>query len=214
MEKRMTFQAAAFAALVAFVCILIMGFGTPVPAGTSLQPSVPPSRPADFVRATNEFPKMALRFFAADSLFVLSYVIVFIGLYGVTAERAPVLATIGLGAGIVAALLDAAENAFFITYALLALEGVQLVEPAVLLIAVLANLKWMGAFAALYAFGLIWPRTKWLDSIVAGLMLLFPLVGVLGVASPALIAWRGLFFLVGMPLFAWSFWLRLHQTTA
>ena len=37
-------------------------------------------------------------------------------------------------------------------------------------------------------------------------MLLFPLVGVLGVALPGLIAFRGLFFLVGMPLFAVLFW--------
>jgi hypothetical protein len=42
--------------------------------------------------------------------------------------------------------------------------------------------------------------------VIAALSLVFPLVGVLGVANPSLVAARGLFFLVGMPIFAWYFW--------
>ena len=44
--------------------------------------------------------------------------------------------------------------------------------------------------------------------VISSLMLLFPLIGALGVAAPGLVALRGLFFLVGMPLFAWHFWKR------
>jgi hypothetical protein len=42
-------------------------------------------------------------------------------------------------------------------------------------------------------------------------MLLFPIVGVLGVAFPALVVWRGLFFFLGMPLFAWYLWQRARS---
>jgi hypothetical protein len=210
MNERAVFQGAALAALVALVAVLAMLAVTataPEP-GLRLQPSPPVGPPGDFARATNDYPAQVLLFFASDSLFVLSYLLVFVGLYAATVARAAPLAWVGLGAGVLTALLDAAENAFFITYALDALRGVALAEPALPLIYVLTNLKWMAAFATLYAFGLALPRTGRLAWLLVGLMLLFPLVGVLGVAWPALVAVRGLFFLIGMPLFAVYFWRR------
>jgi hypothetical protein len=210
MNERAVFQGAALAALVALVAVLAMlAVSASVPApGLTLQPSVPAGAPGDFTRPTNEYPAYALGYFAADSLFVLSYLMVFVGLYAATVPRAAPFAWVGLGAGILTALLDAAENAYFITYALDALRGVPLTEPDLPLIYVLTNLKWMAAFATLYAFGLALPRTGRLAWLLVGLMLLFPLVGVLGVAWPALVAVRGLFFLIGMPLFAVYFWRR------
>ncbi len=211
MERRTVFQAGVLAALVAFICTLVMGFGVRAPQATSLQPSVPPVSVSEFVQPTNEYPELALRFFAADSLFVLSYLMVFVALHAVVVGRARAFAWLGLGAGVLTALLDAAENAFFITYALLALDDVPLTEPALPLIFILANLKWMGAFAALYAFGLVWPRDNRLERAICGLMLLFPLVGVLGIAWPSLLGLRGLFFLLGMLLFARYFWQQAHR---
>jgi hypothetical protein len=205
--QKTTFQAAAIAAMVAFVSALVMGFGVPVPVeGISLQPSMAANTLAEFIQPANEYPELTLRFFAADSLFVLSYVMVFVGLYTITAEFAPLFAKIGLGAGILTGLFDAAENAFFIVYATQSLNGVTLTEPNLPLIYILANLKWMGAFGAMYAFGLSWPKNGRLDQLLTFLMLFFPLLGVLGVAQPGLVDLRGLFFLVGMPLFAWRFW--------
>ena len=213
MERKTVFQAAAWAALVASICVLVMGFGVPVPEpGMSLQPSQPSGPVSEFVRPTNEYPGLVLRFFAADSLFVLSYTIVFVGLYAVAVSQSRALAGIGLGAGILTALLDATENAFFITYALSALSGVPLTEPALPLIYIIANLKWMGAFAAFYVFGLAWPRDAILAWVLSGLMLLFPLVGVLGITLPGLVMPRGLFFLLGMPLFAVFFWREARST--
>ncbi len=204
-EKRIILTAAAFSALIALVAALIMGFGVQVPDSTViLQPG--PGPVSEFARATNEYPNQALAFFAADSLFVLNYLMVFVGLFERVKGRGRGLALIGLGAGILTALCDASENAHFITYALLAQNGVPLTDPAVLTIGLLGNLKWMASFATLYAFGLIWPTDGWLNRSIKVLMLLFPLVGVLGVALPGLIAFRGLFFLVGMPLFAVLFW--------
>jgi hypothetical protein len=116
------------------------------------------------------------------------------------------LAAIALGAGILTGLFDAVENAHFIIYALLVKNGASIVDPAVVLIGVLGNLKWMASFATLYIFGLIFPTEGWFNRFLIGLMLLFPLIGVLGVAFPALVDLRGLFFLLGMPLFAILFW--------
>lgn len=204
-ERQIVLRAAAIAALVAFVAVLFMGFGVTVPdAAVRLQPDPVPLR--EFAAASNHYPDQALAFFAADSLFVLSYLMVFAGLYELTKGRGRVLAALALGAGILTGLFDAIENAHFITYALLVKNGVPLTDPAITLVGILGNLKWMASFATLYGFGLIFPTQGWLNRIVIGLMLLFPLLGVLGVAFPALIEVRGLFFLLGMPLFAATFW--------
>lgn len=207
MEKKTIFQAAALAAVLAFVSVVVMGFGVAVPESvTTLQPSMATGSVAEFIQPVNEYPELMLRFFAADSLFVLSYALVFVGLFAAMLERARPFAWVGLVAGILTAVFDATENAFFVVYATLSLNGVPLAEPALPLIYVVANLKWMAAFAALYAFGAVWPRNGRFNIALSILMLLFPVVGVIGVAQPALVDLRGLFFLVGMPLFAWYFW--------
>jgi len=207
MDRRATDQAALLAALLAFACTLLMGFVLRSPdPNVSLQPSYPVTTPGDVVRTVNTYPEAMLRLFAADSLFIVSYVTVFAGLYATAADRSRVLAAIGLGAGVLTALFDAIENAYFITYAQAALNGVPLVQPDLPAIYVAANLKWMSAFVTLFAFGLAWPRATRLGWVLAGLMLLFVLVGVLGIAWPGLFWLRGVLFLVGMPLFAWHFW--------
>ena len=212
MNNKLFYQACAAAALVALICTLLMGFGlrSPDPA-LSLQPSTPSGPESEFLRVVNEYPQHMLRFFAADSLFVMSYLVVFIGLFTVTAERLRPLAWLGLGAGVMAALLDATENAFFINYALLAANGAPLVDPELPLIYHLANLKYWAAFAAFYAFGLAFPRQNWLGWLISGLMLAFPVVGVLGLVSPLLYQLRGLFFLLGMALFCAYFWWKSNE---
>ena len=211
MDKKQVLQAATIASVVAFIAVIAQAAaGFSLPQGVQVQPAFPVPL-EQFVRASNEFPDTALGFFGADSLFVLSYVLVFVGLYVVTAERARPFALVGLGLGIFTAMMDASENAFFITYALGAKNGIPLTNPDVPLIYILANLKWMGSFATLYAFGLVLPRDGWLSWLISALMLVFPVVGVLGIANPSLIVVRGLFFLVGMPLFAAYFWQRSRE---
>jgi hypothetical protein len=215
MKDRVTFQAAAIAAMVAFCCTLVMGFGARPPQGApGLQPTHPTGPPSDFTRPFNEYPERVLVFFTADSLFVLSYTMAFAGLYTVVAGRSRLLASIALGAGLLGALLDATENAFLITYALQALNGTSLTEPALPTIYVLANLKWMAGFCAFYGFGLAWPREGWLGWTLSLLMLLFPLVGVLAILLPVLVDIRGLFLLLGMPLFAFDLWRRARTNRA
>ncbi len=205
---------AALAATVAMILILL----SRLTAGTSLelQPSFPAAPPADFVAVINGYPGEMLRLFAADSLFILSYLLVFGALYAIAARQSPALATIGLIAGGLAAFFDAAENAVFITFATLAQQGVQttvgeLPLPALYIV---ANLKWMAAYAALYAFGLAFPRESRLDWLLVVLMLLFPLVGALTMLMPALIAMVALLMLLGMPLFAFYFWRQTRKELA
>jgi hypothetical protein len=207
MDKRVIFQAAAFAALTAFIAVLVMAAASfSAGADVNLQPGSVPLPVEEFVRPTNEHTDAGLGFFGGDSLFILSYLLVFAGLYAVTAERARPFALVGMGAGVLTALFDATENAFLITYALSAKNGMPLTNPDLPLVYILTNLKWMAAFATLYAFGIVFPRRTGLEWVIAALSLVFPLVGVLGVANPSLVAMRALFFLVGMPVFAWYFW--------
>jgi hypothetical protein len=208
-EKSSLYRAAAIAAVVAFCCTLIMGFGPKPPKGKpGLQPTHPTGPADDFMYASQEHADKALIFFAADSLFVLSYSIAFLGMYAVAATRSRALAGFGLGAGLLAGALDAIENAFLITYALLAKACAPLPEPALPLIYILANLKWMAAFATFYAFGLVWPRGHWRGWLIAAIMLAFPIVGLLALLFPVLAEIRGAFLLVGMPVFAWDFFAR------
>ena len=202
-------RAGMVAAVVALVAMIIMIFAGTLPdSSLAIQPSYPPAPAADVVEVINEYPDEMLRFFAADSLFVLSYLIVFAALYGVAARRVPVLAVIGMVAGGLAAFFDATENAFFIGFATLSQGGSSFTvgDLPLTIIYLVANLKWMAAFATLYAFGLALPHDGRLDWIVVGLMLVFPIAGVLVIAMPSLALLTSVLMLVGMVLFAVYFW--------
>lgn len=200
---RLTF-AATLAAIISVVAMTVSNLAVPT---LVLQPSQLYGPVSEFIKATNENPGMVLKFFAADSAFVLSYLMVFIGAHAVIVNRAGTFAAVALGAGILTALLDAVENAFFITYALSALNGIPLTEPSLPLIYILGNLKWMAGFAAFYAFGLVWPRDSRLGLLLSFSLLLFPFVGVISIAWPSITPLRGIFFLIPLILFA-VFFLR------
>jgi hypothetical protein len=212
MEKKIVFYVSFAAALIAFSCTLFMGFCM-LRAGPciKLQPSDPSGTVNEFMRPIINNPKLLLQFFTADSMFVLSYLVVFVGLFTVVVGRSRTLACIGLGAGILAALFDAIENSFFITYAKMSLNKVPLPDPALPFIYIVANLKLMGVFAAFFVLGLVWPRDNWLGKIVSGLMLLFVLVGVLSIIFQSLVEVSLLILLLGMPLFAWYFWKQARK---
>ena len=105
------------------------------------------------------------------------------------------------------------ENAFMITYALLSKAGAPLPEPALPLIYILANLKWMGSFATFYAFGLAWPRDHWRGWLITVIMLAFPIAGLSALLLPPMVDGRAVFLLVGMPIFAWDFFARSRSET-
>ncbi len=211
MDKKVVFQAAMIAALVAFVAVIGMLIaGTSLPDGVQVQP-VEPLPLSELFDAAEQHPGVTLGYFGADTLFVLSYLMVYAGLHVVTSDRSRVFAVIGLCAGGLAAFFDATENAQFIFHALVTQHQVpagDLAAPSLMLFFTLTNLKWMAAFATLYAFGLIFPRRNWLEWAITALMLIFPVVGILGIANSSLLIVRSLLMAVGMPLFAWYFWQR------
>ena len=212
MDRKTIFTAALIAAIVGFFSALYLGFGVPVPEkGVSLQPTLPVGSVSDFATATNEYPHLVIRFLTADSFFVIAYLMVFVGLFAAVVDRSRIFAFFGLGAGITTGILDAVENSFYLTYAFESLHGVQLTDPALPLIYILTNLKWMGAFAAFTAFALVWPRKNFLGWLISAVMFLFVAVGVFGIAMPVLVDYRGLFFFVGMFLFGLYFRQRLNK---
>ncbi len=212
MERKTIFTAALIAAIVGFFCALYLGFRVPLPEkGISLQPTLPVGSVSEFATATNEYPHLALRFFTADSFFIIAYLMVFIGLFTAVVDRSRIFAFLGLGAGIITGILDAVENSFYITYAFESLHGVQLTDPALPLVYIITNLKWMGAFVAFAAFVLVWPRKDLLGWLTSAVMSLFIIVGVLGLVMPELVDYRGLFFFVGMFLFGLYFRQSLNK---
>ena len=147
MVKHMFYRTAAIAAAVGFVCLLIMFVTNVVIAqGAAIQPSNPVFSMSDFLHLVEQEPKTVLTFFAADSLFVLSYIVVFVGLYGMVKERSAVMAGIALIAGLIAALLDATENGFFIT-AVLSTPDETIIDQGLNLMYIAAHMKWQASFA-------------------------------------------------------------------
>jgi hypothetical protein len=212
MDKKVIFQGAAFAAVVAFIAVIVQAaVQFSMPSGIQVQPGLPLSS-GEFLAASTDFPDSALGFFGADTLFVTGYLLVFAGLYALTRETAYPFALMGLIAGMFTGLMDTAENGYFITYALAGRAALSLPDPDFMLPYVLTHLKWAASFVTLFAFGLAFPRRTLLEKVLLVAMLLYPLVGILGIANSPLVAVRGLFFLIGMPLFAIYFWQQSRGT--
>lgn len=201
MSKRLTFRAAFIAALVATGAVLVqLATLFMVPSGVIVQPYA--VAPEQFVAPLNTHTNTALLFFAADTLFPLSYLLIFVGLFAALEGRSRAFALVGLALGALTAFFDLTENAIFISYTLLAYNGSPVTTPDVVLVGVFTTLKWAFGFGTLYAFGVIFPTGSTFEKVLCALMLAFPLFGALSTALPELIVWRGVFFLVGMPLFA------------
>lgn len=206
METKTVLKASFAAALVAFACSIFMAICKYFPEEATLQTSHTVTTVSEFMKPLITSPNRVLWFFAADSLLVLSYLMVFIGLYTIVRERSRVFALMGLGAGILAGLLDLIENSFFIIYASMSLKNFLLPEPELPLIYIVANLKMMGALAVFFAFGLVWPRKDWFGKIISVFMFLFVLFGVLRIVIPIFEKITVSFLAFGFPLFAWYFW--------
>jgi hypothetical protein len=197
MSRKNTFLGAAIGALVAVLSLLVMlSANNGVAEGVVLQPYG--IEAGQLLRGINTYPNNTLLFFAGDTLFPLSYLLVFVGLYAATAKDNKLFALIGIGAGILTTLFDLSENSIFITYALLLRNGAAITDASVVPLYILTTLKWMMAFGTFYIFGLAFPRGKWFEWGIIVLMLIFPLFGAISTANPDLIPLRGLFLLGGM----------------
>ncbi len=211
MNHRRIYQSTTLAAVLALVAIVVQLIASnSVPSGILLQPFA--IEEVAFLDIIELYPQQTLLFFAGDTLFPLSYALVFVGLAVVASQESKAFAWVGLGMGLLTALADVTENAFFITYATMATNSATF-DPQITTVYLLTMLKWTFAFGTLYAFALSFPRQSNFEKVIALLMIIFPIFGVVTVALPDLIVWRGLFLLVGMILFAVYFGQLTRQTT-
>jgi hypothetical protein len=142
---------------------------------------------------------------AIDTLFIFSYLVVFIGLYERTKNPSRLPAAIALGFGLAAGAFDLLENSYLTSYTLQALYGHQPTEPALPLIYVLSSMKWLSAFFTILLYGLLWQRDSPYNRTVSAAMLAFPLLGILTIAIPELLGIRALPLVISMAMLAWSF---------
>lgn len=181
-----------------------------VPKGTSFQPSEAPVPRAEFVRPTNEHPAAALCFFAADSALLIGYLGVFIGLHALATARAPRLAKLGLATGVLMAAADAAENTIYASYALGALRGTPLAMPDATMLYWITGVKEAAAGVTFLVFALATPATDTLGRLTVKLLLLTPVVGLLSLFRPELVAARGWAIIAPMPFLA--AWFRVSSS--
>lgn len=158
------------------------------------QPSEKPASVEAFVAPTNDRPGAAIAHFTLDTAFVISFTLVFVGLYVLTRARAPQFSAFALGAGILTGVLDAVENAVYWVYAMRADVGVALSDPDLVLVSVLTNLKLVGFFTTYLTFALVLPRRDRLERLATGWMLLAPTIGLLSMGVREIAAIRPVLF--------------------
>lgn len=174
---RVGIVASAIAALILILQILV---GIQIgPALANLQ-SYSPTLVADlFVNSSGKLRGLM----ALDDAFVIAYLIAFAGLAAATWERR-VWAILGLGAGIVTALLDFSENSLT-----LGLIGVFFAESArsnvigtnhLLVLNVIGQMKWLGAGVAAASFGAAVWDARILNRAVSILFWLFAALDMVG----------------------------------
>ncbi len=152
-------------------------------------------------------PDLLLKVMGFDTLFVMGYATVFCALFAVVPRDGRLLAAVGLGFGLLAALCDTVENVLYGVYGLAGLHHVPF-TPELPFHYYVSSLKWISAFGAVGFLTLVFPRRSWFEWLVSAVMVTFPLGGALSIAFPDLLPLRALFFVVGMPLFAVLFFRR------
>ncbi len=158
------------------------------------QPSETPGPRNAFSYPTNSHPDAAIAYFTLDTAFVISFTLVFVGLYAFTRERARPYAAFALAAGVFTGVTDAIENAIYWSYAMQAHAGVALEDVDVRLLSVLTNLKLVGFFATYLTFALLFPRRSRLELAALCLMTLPPTLGLLSMGVRDLADLRPLLF--------------------
>lgn len=210
-ERNETYRVGGVAAIVA----LLAGMGTAVVSGGLplwvMQPSEMPQARVEFLRDLSQHAPAALRFFGADFVFIITYVIVFATLFEVTASRSRTIAMVALGAGILGALFDLVENASFITYAWGSMRGADFIEPAVPLAYYITNFKESLIGISIVMFGTIFPRRTSLEWILSVLMILLAPLDATAIAYPDLKELPSLLFVVALPLMSIYFLLRFRS---
>ena len=203
METR-TLRAGGVAAAVAWVSGIGM---TVLTNGADVQATQTVEVKDKLLAIVQHQPDLLLKVMGFDTLFVMGYATVFCALFAAVPRDGRLLAAVGLGFGLLAALCDTVENVLYGVYGLGGLHHA-VVIPELPFHYYVSSLKWAAAFTAVALLLLVFPRRTWLEGLISGVMATFPLGGALSIAFPDLLPLRALFFVVGMPLFALLFFRR------
>lgn len=210
-ERNEAYRVGSVAAIVA----LLAGMGTAVVSGGLplwvMQPSEMPQARVEFLRDLSQHAPAALRFFGADFIFIITYVIVLATLYEVTAGRSRTIAMIAIWAGVLGALCDLLENASFITYAWGTMRGADFIEPALPLAYYVTNFKESLLGIAIVMFGAIFPRRTALEWTLSILMILGAPLDALAISYPNLKQLPALLFVLALPLMSIYFFSRFRS---
>lgn len=186
MSSRLVLQSGAVAA---FSAALLLGAQVVIGIGIGdeialLSSSVEPARMGSFFRID---ARAMMQLMAADDAFAIAYAVAFVVLALYLMQRVRVLATVALVLALLTALTDLTENS-------LTLAAVQLVVQNQPLDAnLLVGLFWLGQmkYLAIYLAGVLFAvglcETGRAGKVFAGLLLLFPVIGLGSIAVEALV---------------------------
>lgn len=190
-------------AVAAFAAAFLLGwqFWIALPIGDEialLGASVDPAR----MRSFFEIDAVALRqLMTADNAFAIAYAVAFVvlGVYLLPRARVPV--GIALGLALATAFLDLSENSLLLA-AVETVNQKQTLEPGTLTL-----LFWLGQmkYLAIYLGGILFAIVLWgtgvLGRVLAGLLVLFALVGIAAISIPPLelvkVLWMFVLLVVG-----------------
>jgi hypothetical protein len=198
MDKAASLRAGAIAASIGWLAAIAM---TVLSKGVDLQVTQtvePQEKLVDVIRGQ---PGLLLDYMSLDTLFVISYLVVFGALFLCVPVGGRLTAALGLGFGILAGVSDMIENVLYIVYGLGSLHGAS-IAPALPFHYYVSQLKWIAAFTSIGLTTLVFPRRSLLEWLIVLVMATFPLGGALSIARPELAPLRAIFFVVGLPLLA------------
>ena len=177
--------AAAVALLALFVVGLSLGEDFSVLEGATT--------PADFAAAVDRHAAAMKTAMAIDNLFVIGYSLALLGIAAWVRRQTPLLGNVALGASLLAAFLDYAENSLTVALIQNHLLGVAPSGNWLLGLHVIGQVKFLVAFAAVALLALGLWSLRPLDRVMSVLGLFFPPVGVLGLVvsslAPLIVLW-------------------------
>ncbi len=204
MSEARTLRAGAIASVLGWLTGIGMTVAT---RGADVQGSESVEVKDKLVAIVQQDPALIMKVMGFDSIFVMAYIALFTALYAYTPKDGRKLAAVALGLGLVAAACDMIENVIYMVMGLSAQHG-GVITPELPFQYYDSTLKWLAAFGAMGLFALVFPRRTWLETVTAIAMAIFTLGGALSIAFPSLEPFRGLFFVVALPMFATIFFRR------
>ena len=210
MDATQSVRAGAWFALAGVLLLVVMAL-VGLATGSTLGVLDQPIMPQPYGEAIRPAAVSLILVMALDYLFLIAYSGTFVGTAALVWRRAGLWAGLGLGFGLLTALVDISENAITVTIARQALAELAISAGSLQALGVLGQVKYACASLGLVFFAvallIVRPARRPLVRGVAGILLTFPIVNSIVVLIPSmgvlLIFWM-LLSLVGAALLLWD----------